>query len=368
MDNTPLLQEDKAFTRRGIDTAIKIGAIILVLTWCFQILQPFLLPIIWAAILAIALFPLYNKLSKLLGGRDKWAAIIIALIGIAILVVPTVKFSSSAIDSLQQVSAELKEGTLSIPPPNESIKEWPIVGEKTYVIWAQASTDLEQFIATYSTQIKNASSNIFSAIAGFGGSVLQFIISIIIAAAFMLNAKPCARGCSALMRRLMDESGDLAVTTSIATIRSVAVGILGIAITQALLSGAGLMIADIPAAGVWVLLVLLLAIVQLPPILILGPISAYYFSVADTTPAIIFLVWNIIVSSSDAVLKPLFLGRGMDTPMLVILLGAIGGMMLSGIIGLFVGAVILALGYQLMMDWLAAGKNTEANEVVKETK
>jgi predicted PurR-regulated permease PerM len=141
------------------------------------------------------------------------------------------------------------------------------------------------------------------------------------------------------------------------------VGILGIATTQALLSGVGLMFTDIPAVGVWVLLVLIVAIIQLPPILILGPLSAYYFSIADTTPAIIFLVWNILVSSSDAVLKPLFLGRGMDTPMLVILLGAIGGMMLSGIIGLFTRAIILALGYQLMIDWLAVSTSNENSSI-----
>jgi predicted PurR-regulated permease PerM len=99
-------------------------------------------------------------------------------------------------------------------------------------------------------------------------------------------------------------------------------------------------------------MILLLAIAQLPPILVLGFVCAYVFSVAETTPAVIFLVYSIIVSSSDGFLKPLFLGRGMSTPMLVILLGAIGGMMMSGIIGLFVGAIILALGYELFMAWL----------------
>jgi len=108
----------------------------------------------------------------------------------------------------------------------------------------------------------------------------------------------------------------------------------------------------VPGAGLWALLVLLLAVMQLPPIIILGPVAAWVFSVADTLPAVLFLGWAIIVSASDAFLKPLFLGRGMDIPMLVILIGAIGGMIGSGIIGLFVGAVVLALSYRLFIAWL----------------
>lgn len=143
------------------------------------------------------------------------------------------------------------------------------------------------------------------------------------------------------------------------TIRSVAQGVLGVALIQAFFSALGMMVMDVPAWGVWTLLVLVLAIAQLPPIIVLGFVSAYVFSVAETTPAVIFLVYCIIISSSDAFLKPLFLGRGMKIPMLVILLGAIGGMMMSGIIGLFVGAIILALGYELFIAWLDSNESLE---------
>ena len=141
-----------------------------------------------------------------------------------------------------------------------------------------------------------------------------------------------------------------------ATIRSVAQGVLGIALIQSILAGIGLMVMGVPYAGIWALLVLLLAIVQLPPLLILGPIIVYVFSVAATLPAVIFMIYGIMVSMSDAFLKPLLLGRGMDIPMLVILLGAIGGMLLSGVIGLFVGSVVLAVGYTLFTTWLAQGE------------
>jgi predicted PurR-regulated permease PerM len=109
----------------------------------------------------------------------------------------------------------------------------------------------------------------------------------------------------------------------------------------------------VPGAGLWAVLVLVLAVIQLPPILVLGPVAAYVFSEASTVTAVLFLVWALVVSASDAVLKPLLLGRGLDIPMLVILLGAIGGMVFAGIIGLFVGSVVLALSYRLFLAWLA---------------
>jgi predicted PurR-regulated permease PerM len=132
----------------------------------------------------------------------------------------------------------------------------------------------------------------------------------------------------------------------------VAVGVLGIAVIQGLLAGIGMMLADVPAAGLIAIIVLVFAIAQLPPILVLAPVIFYVFSASSTTVAVIFLIWCLLVSFSDVVLKPLLLGRGVDVPMLVILMGAIGGMITSGIVGLFVGAVILALGFTLFQAWI----------------
>ncbi len=347
------LADDSQSSSIMIDLAIKLVAISVMVIWCFQILSPFILPIIWAAILAIALFPLYKKLVKLTKGRKGLASTIFALVGIAILVVPTFKFSTSAVDSLQQISTGLQTGSLEIPEPNENVKDWPIVGKKLYPLWLEAADNLESFAANYSEQIRSTFSKILSAAASFGGVILQFIISIIIAAFFMAKSESCNKGINLLLNRLMGEHATVTIKNSVATVRSVAQGILGIAFIQALLAGIGLVIVDIPAAGLWVLLVLLFSIVQIPQIIILLPISAYYFSVADsTTAAVIFFIWMIFVGVLDGILKPLLLGRGTNVPMIVILLGAIGGMILSGIIGLFTGAVILALGYQLMNMWL----------------
>lgn len=354
------------FNQRTIDIAIKLGAMMLILFWCFAIIKPFILITIWAAIMAVALYPLHTKLSAALKGSKKFASIIIALVGISLIAVPAINLSSSAIDSAQHVYTGIEEGTLKIPAADESIKEWPLVGEKLYKLWQDSSQDIAKVSSQYSEEIKSLSGTLLSAVAGIGGGVFQFIASLLIAAFFMTKSASLHQGVSKLMRRLMNDNGERTINTSIATIRSVATGVLGVAVIQALLSGVGLMIADIPGAGLWAIVVLVLAIAQLPPILVLGPIAAYYFSVADTTPAIAFLIFSIIVSMSDAFLKPLFLGRGMSIPMIVILLGAIGGMLLSGIIGLFVGAVVLALGYELMIDWLSQSEQIELDVAIED--
>jgi len=360
------VSSDREFNRKVIDVAIKLGAMAIIIFWCFAIISPFILITVWAAILAVALFPLHAKLSNSLKGNKKMASAIIALVGISLIAVPSINLSSSAIDSAQHVYTGIEEGTLKIPVANESVKEWPLVGEWLYKLWQDASQDIQKVAGQYPEQIKSLSSTLLSAVAGIGGGILQFIISLIIAVVFMAKSVPLHQGVSKLMRRLMNENGDRTINTTIATIRSVATGVLGVAVIQSLLSGVGLMFADIPGAGIWAIVVLVLAIAQLPPILVLGPIAAYYFSVADTTPAIIFLIFSILVSASDAFLKPLFLGRGMSIPMLVILLGAIGGMLMSGIIGLFVGAVVLAIGYELMMDWLSQTPNSEEGKPEEE--
>ena len=162
-----------------------------------------------------------------------------------------------------------------------------------------------------------------------------------------------------LSNRLAGDYGDELIDLSISTVRSVAVGVLGIAFIQAMLGAAGMMFVGVPAVGLWALAILVVAIAQLPPILILGPVAIYVFSVESTTVAVVFLVWSILVSFSDMVLKPLLLGRGVEVPMLVILLGAIGGMISAGIIGLFLGAVVLTLAYKLFIAWLGLDAEPE---------
>jgi predicted PurR-regulated permease PerM len=197
-------------------------------------------------------------------------------------------------------------------------------------------------------------------VAGFGIGVLQFALSIILAGVFMATAPGGERSAETVARRLAGDRGKNLVLVAVATVRSVAQGVLGIAVVQSVLAGIGMVAAGVPGAGLWALLVLILAVIQLPPLLVMGPMIIYVFSTVNTAGAIVFMIWAILVSVSDTILKPLFLGRGVEVPMLVILVGAIGGMMATGILGLFVGAVVLAVGYQLLVAWLSGGESAPA--------
>ncbi|MFV2058841.1 MAG: AI-2E family transporter, partial [Thiohalomonadales bacterium] len=293
------------------------------------------------------------KLKSMLGDRNKLAATSYTVVTLALLIVPAIMISGSLLESSKKITEQVEKGTLVIPPPNKSVNDWPLVGEKVYTIWSQAATSIESTLNTYSSEVKKVGRAMIGAAAGAGGTILQFVLSIIISGILLATATAGHRTALKINQRLAGESnGKKFNELTVATIRSVAQGVLGVAFIQSALAAVGLYFMGVPGWGLWTILILILAIAQLPPILILGPIIAYVFSVAETTPAIIFTIWSIIVSASDGFLKPLFLGRGMSTPMLVILLGAIGGMMFAGIIGLFIGAIILALGYELFMAWL----------------
>ncbi len=341
------------FTQNTIEAAVRLGLLLLLATWCFQIVTPFIVPVVWGVIIAVAIYPLFVKLKSALGDRNKTAATIYTLITLALLITPTILISDSIIESSGKIAEKYEAGELHIPPPNDSVKEWPLIGEQAYSVWSQSSLSLEDTLKKYDAETKKIGKAIVSGAAGAAGTILQFVLSIIISGILVANAAGAYDVTIKIFTRLTNEAlGKTYADLSKATIRSVAQGVLGVAMIQAVLSALGMMVMDVPAWGLWTLAVLVVAIAQIPPIVILGFVSAYVFSVAETMPAVIFLIYCIIVSSSDGFLKPLFLGRGMSTPMLVILLGAIGGMMMSGIIGLFVGAIVLALGYELFMAWL----------------
>jgi predicted PurR-regulated permease PerM len=344
--------EDARFVKRAVEAAIRIGVLFLIVMWALQIIRPFVSLVLWAVILAVAIYPLYAGLAKRLGGRGKLASFLITLALLAVLLVPTWKFFGATIEEAREVAAKAEAGTLRVPPPAEGVRDWPLIGERTYAFWDGASRDLEATLERKQPELASAGKWALSALAGLAGTVLQFLISILIAGVLLSTGAKGKDFSVKFATRLAGLQGADFVRLSVATIRSVFQGVLGIAVIQAALSAIGLLLIGVPGAMVWALLVMILAIMQLPPILILGPVMVWAFATQSTVAAVIFLVYGLFVSVSDTFLKPLLLGRGVDVPMLVILLGAIGGMIMSGIIGLFVGAVVLALAYQLMMAWV----------------
>ncbi len=357
-------QTNTDFTQITIEAAIRLGLLMLLAAWCFMIVYPFIQLIMWGVIIAVAIYPLFVKLKSTLGDRNKLAAVVYTLLALAFLITPAMMISDSVIESSQAITEKYEQGQLQIPPPQENVKGWPLIGEKLYAFWSQASTNLQGTIENYQPQLKQVGEKILAVAAGAGGGVLQFVISIIISGILVANAPGAYNITLKTFSRLTnDAQGEVFTKLSRDTIRSIAQGVIGIAIIQALLSALGMYVMDVPGWGLWTLFILVLAIAQLPPLLVLGFVIAYVWSVAETTPAVIFTVYALIVSGSDSFLKPLLLGRGLKTPMLVILLGAIGGMIMSGIIGLFIGAVILALGYELFMEWLDRGDEAAEEQV-----
>lgn len=335
-----------------MEIVIKLVVLGVILYYALSIIKPFIIPVLWGIIIAVTLSPFIEKLDEKVKLKRSLIITFFTIFLVSLILISTYMLSDSVISSSQELAQNLQEGSLSVPAPSLNVKEWPFIGDKVYSLWSKASTDLESTLIQLKPQLKEYAGTIASIIGGALGSVLQFVVSLIIAAIFLANAQGSVKIYKLISHRLIGEKGVEWAHLSALTIRSVVQGVIGIAITQAILAFIGLVLIDMPFAWLWSFMVLFLAIIQLPPIIILGPIIAYVFSYADTTPATIFAVYAFVVSAADGFLKPIFLGRGLDIPMLVILLGAIGGMILSGILGLFVGAVGLALAYQLFMVWL----------------
>ena len=341
------------YLSKATDIAVRLAILAVIVVSSLRIFSPFLVPVVWGIIIAIALYPIFAKAERALGGRRKLVAATFILLGLASMIVPTLLLTDSVIEGASMLGKGLEEGTLTIPPPSEKVREWPVIGENAYKVWNGAATDLHATAAKLAPQLKSLGAKLASAVGGLGAALVQSIFAIIIAGVLMTLPESSYKTARKIFRRLGGDEGEAMVDIVVGTVRSVVKGVLLVALIQSFASAIGMYIAGVPAAGFWALLVLVVAVIQLPPILILGPIAVWVFSNNDSTViAVVFLLWSMLISASDGFLKPLLLGRGVEIPMLVILIGAIGGMLRSGVIGLFIGPVILAIGYGLFMSWI----------------
>lgn len=243
---------------------------------------------------------------------------------------------------------------MHIRPPAESVAGWPLVGKPLYAFWLQASTDLSGVAQKFTPQIKELVLALLGKLAGLGMGLLVFIVALVIAGIFMAYSESGSRSAVEIATRLSGpEKGPKITELCTATIRAVAQGVVGIAFIQMLLVGVAFVVKGIPGAGLLALAVLLLGIMQLPATLITIPVIAFVFTTEGaSTTTIVFAIYVFIAGLADNVLKPLMLGRGVDVPMPVVLIGALGGMVTNGVIGLFIGPVVLAVGYQLFWQWV----------------
>jgi predicted PurR-regulated permease PerM len=340
-----------------MDVLIRAGLILAMVMLCFQVFSPFLNLMIWALILAVTLYPMQVWLAARLGGRQGLAATLLVLLGAMVAVVPTAALMNSLGDSVQGLIKGVQDNTLVVPPPREGVENWPLIGDRVHALWTRAHTDLPALVQSMQPKIGNLAKAALGFVAGIGGALLQFLGALIVAGIMMAFGESGARAVRSIFEKIIEgprgaEFADL----STATIRAVAKGVLGVAFLQAMIVGVCLLVAGVPWAGVLAVIVLVLGIAQVPAVIVTLPALVWIWSSSGygTGQSVFYTVLLLVAGMADNVLKPLMLGRGVDAPMPVILLGALGGMATAGILGMFVGATLLALGYQIFMGWVAA--------------
>ena len=337
---------------RLVELLLPLLLLALLIALCAQLLVPFVGLLIWTIILAVCFYPLHNRLKKRVSNR--MSAIIIGVGLSAFVLAPTTIAAISAAGSIPKVVSAIQTGEQQIPPPPDRLQGIPVVGDRAHAMWSQASTDMPGFAQQYKPQLAAFAKTLI----GFAGSLFVTVLAIVAAVIFAAITLAYAESARAFIANVLArvtgsrENGDHYMSVIGATIKSVANGVIGVAFVQALLVGIGFFVVGVPGAGLLSILAMALGVVQVPVILITLPAIIWAFAVKSTTVAIIFMIWSVIAGLSDAVLKPMMIGHGLEVPMPVILLGVIGGVMAYGLVGLFIGAVVLAVGYVLFIEWL----------------
>jgi predicted PurR-regulated permease PerM len=346
---------EQRLSSRLMDVLIRAGLVLAVAMLCYRVFAPFLTLTIWALILAVTLYPLHRAFADKLSGRQGVSATLLVLLGIVLFVAPTALLMSSLGDTIQEFIQDVQSNSIKIPAPPDSIAAWPLVGKKIYETWSVAHNDLPRLVKSLQPKIGELAKAALAFVASIAGALLLFLASIILAGIFMAFGESGARACQAIFERIAGkERGEEFTRLSAATIRAVAQGVVGVALIQALLVGLCLIVAAVPWAGALAALVLVLGIAQVPALIVTLPAIAYVWMRGGhgNIEAVLYTILLLVSGMADNVLKPLMLGRGVDVPMPVVLVGALGGMAAAGIVGMFVGATLLALAYQVFKGWV----------------
>lgn len=341
-----------ALTATWIEAVIRLGVLGLLLYWSFILVRPFITIAIWAAVLTVALYPVFDWMARWLGGRRRLAAALLTIISLLVVIGPATWLALGLIESFRMLSEHLDLSALTVPPPPETVRGWPLVGEPIYQFWNLASTNLQAAFAKIAPQLKPLGGMLLDVAAEAGTSAIKFFIAIIVAGFLFSPGPSLVASVRMFSRRLTSGRGEEFVDLAGATIRAVSRGVIGISVLQALLAGFGLMIAGVPGTSLLTSAILILGIIQIGPSIIIFPLIIWAWMTMETTPALLFTVYMVPVNLLDNILRPLVMGRGLSTPMLIILIGVIGGTISHGITGLFLGPIVLAVIWELMMAWI----------------
>jgi predicted PurR-regulated permease PerM len=343
------------------DTTIRLFIILLIIAWCLLIMLPFVSIILWSLIFTLAMDPLHSMMTRKMGGRPKLATSIIIIAILAIIIVPSGFLIGSLVEEVKALKASYDNGTLTIPPPIEKVKDWPIIGQAIYDIWHSAYVNLEDLVLKYKDQLIVVGSKVGKGILSAAGGTLQIVISLFLAG-IMLAIGGLKEAMGKFFRKLAGDRGDEFADLTGKTVGNVVKGVIGVALILALLNGIVFMLAGVPYAGIWTLLVFVLGVLQLPLFFITVPVIIYMFATKEVMPAILWTVLLLVAGLSDNVLKPILLGKGAPVPMLVIFIGVIGGFIFSGFIGLFTGAIVMSIGYKLFVAWIDSAPDAVKSE------
>lgn len=344
-----------------IQLLIRVGLLALLILWTFIIIRPFVPILTWSAVLAVAFYPAFNWLAKLLGGRPRTAAAILTLVALGIVIGPATWLGLSAVDGVKDLASQIGTGDLMLHEAPEQIKTWPLIGPQLYDLWNQAYTNVRAVLREVAPYLKPLAGTLLSLAGDAGLGTLQFLLSVFVAG-FLLPFGPQLLAASrGFLFRIVPEQSERFLGLAGATIRAVSQGVIGVAIVQSLLAGVGFKLAGIPSAGLLAFAVLLLSIVQIGAMIVLLPVVVWIWMDKDVTTALLLTVFFVVVGFLDNILKPLVMGRGLTTPTLVILIGVIGGTLAHGIVGLFIGPIILSVAWELAAAWIRVDRDETAS-------
>jgi len=334
----------------NVDLAIRFGFIALLGYWSFRVISPFLTIGLCSATLAVALYPLFDRLAGRVSPRV--AASLITLLCLTIVIGPVMWLGFGMISGLETLVAELNAGQLAIPFPPDSVKTWPVIGARVHQLWILAATNIKVALAEVAPMLKPVGAKLVGMSEGAFFGLLELLVSIVIAGFLFSRGPQLIDALSVFLGRALGLHGKELVQLAGATIRNVSRGVIGISFLQAFLAGAGFLAAGIPAASVLAFVTLFLGIIQIGPTILFIPIVVWSWLVMETRHALMFTAYMVPVGLIDNALRPLLMARGLTTPMPVILVGIIGGTIAYGIVGLFFGPIVLSVAWAVMKAWV----------------
>ena len=352
-----------SFQPSNIDIAIRIGLLALIGYLSWKVIGPFLTVALWSAILAVALYPLFDWLVRQLGNR-RLAATLITLLCLTIVVGPLTWLGFVLIGDVGYLVRTLDAGLLSIPLPAESVKSWPLIGERVHQLWSLAASNMKALLTELAPTLKPVGGKLLEITQGVVLGLVEFVAAIVIAGFLYTPGPRLVESIRIFLRRIIVSHRDEEIVQLAgSTIRNVSHGVVGVALVQSFLAGVGFLVAGIPAAGLLTFLVLLLGIVQVGPTLLIIPIVIWSWMTMEAKSALLFTAYMVPVNLVDNVLRPIVMARGLTTPMPVILIGVMGGLIAYGLAGIFVGPIILAVAWALIVAWVHEDNTVKRNPV-----